>query len=128
LNWYVDSSAILSIIYQEPEGKNIPSKVWVGSITSRLSGVEVLRSVNKFDPLLVNYAKTVMEQISVCEIEEDILRRAESYGSEITVKASDAIHLATTEALSSLIKGIITLDKQMAKNADRLGLEVFSNS
>jgi predicted nucleic acid-binding protein len=44
------------------------------------------------------------------------------------VKASDAIHLATTEALSSLIKGIITLDKQMAKNADRLGLEVFSNS
>lgn len=128
MNWYVDSSAILSIIYQEPEGKNIPSKVWVGSITSRLSGVEVLRSVNKFDPLLVNYAKTVMEQISVCEIEEDILRRAESYGSEITVKASDAIHLATTEALSSLIKGIITLDKQMAKNADRLGLEVFSNS
>ena len=124
----MDSSAILSIIYQEPEGKNIPSKVWVGSITSRLSGVEVLRSVNKFDPLLVNYAKSVMEQISVCEIEEDILRRAESYGPEITVKASDAIHLATTEALSSLIKGIITLDKQMAKNADRLGLEVFSNS
>ena len=102
--------------------------MWVGSITSRLSGVEVLRSVNKFDPLLVNYAKSVMKQISVCEIEEDILRRAESYGPEITVKASDAIHLATTEALSSLIKGIITLDKQMAKNADRLGLEVFSNS
>jgi predicted nucleic acid-binding protein len=64
----------------------------------------------------------------VCEIEEDILRQAESYGPEITVQASDAIHLATAEALSSLIKGIITLDKQMAKNADRLGLKVLSNS
>ena len=125
MNWYVDSSAILSIIYREPEGKNIPSKVWVGSITSRLSGVEVLRSVNKFDPLLVNYAKTVMGQISMCEIEEDIFLRAESYGPEITVKASDAIHLATAEALSSLIKGVLTLDKQMATNAQKLKLALY---
>ena len=125
MNWYVDSSAILSIIYQEPEGKNIPSKVWVGSITSRISGVEVLRSVNKFDPLLVNYAKSVMKQISVCEIEEDILLRAESYGPEITVKASDAIHLATAEALSSLVKGVLTLDKQMATNAQKLKLPLY---
>ena len=64
----------------------------------------------------------------MCEIEEDIFLRAESYGPEITVKASDAIHLATAEALSSLIRGLITLDKQMAKNADRLGLKVLSNS
>ena len=84
-----------------------------------------MRSVNKFDPLLVNYAKTVMGQISMCEIEEDIFLRAESYRPEITVKASDAIHLATAEALSSLIKGVLTLDKQMATNAQKLKLTLY---
>ena len=62
------------------------------------------------------------------DMSEVILKRAESYPSDITVKAADAIHLATAETISSMIRGIITFDKQMAKNAERLGLKVFSNS
>jgi len=56
---------------------------------------------------------------------ESILSRAENYPSQITVKTADAIHLATAETLSPLIEGVITLDKQMAKNAKKLSLVVF---
>ena len=41
------------------------------------------------------------------------------------MKTADAIHLATAETLSLLIEGVITLDKQMAKNAKKLNLVVF---
>jgi predicted nucleic acid-binding protein len=59
---------------------------------------------------------------------ESVLFRAENYPTEITAKSADAIHLATAETLSTLIEGVITLDKQMAKNADRLGLKVLTDS
>jgi predicted nucleic acid-binding protein len=97
-------------------------------VTSRLSRVEVLRRISKSDTELIPRANVLLQQCASIDMSEVILKRAESYPSDITVKAADAIHLATAETFSSLIRGIITFDKQMAKNAERLGLKVFSDS
>jgi predicted nucleic acid-binding protein len=128
LSWYVDSSVILASVFEEPNSIELSSVLKDHPVTSRLSSVEVLRAVTKFNDLLLPRAQHLLTQFSFVDVSNTILNRAESYSSEITVKASDAIHLATAETISPLIDGVITLDKQMAKNADRLGLKVLSNS
>lgn len=116
---------ILASVFEEPNSIELSSVLEDHPVTSRLSSVEVLRAVTKFNDLLVPRAQHLLSQFSFVDISNTILNRAESYSSEITVKASDAIHLATAETISLLIEGVITLDKQMAKNAKQLELTVF---
>jgi uncharacterized protein with PIN domain len=125
LSWYVDSSAIVAVIFDEPEALALEEILESAPVTSRLSKVEILRRVNKFDETLLPRAQKVISQFQLVEMAELILTRAESYPPQITVKTADAIHLATAETLSPLIEGVITLDKQMAINARKLNLTVY---
>lgn len=125
MSWYVDSSAIVAVIFDEPEALALEEILESAPVTSRLSRVEVLRRVNKFDKTLLPRAQKVISQFQLVEMAESILIRAESYPPQITVKTADAIHLATAETLAPLIEGVITLDKQMAINARKLNLTVY---
>jgi predicted nucleic acid-binding protein len=51
---------------------------------------------------------------------------AENFSSEITLRTLDAIHVATVMSLEGSIQGLITYDKQMAANAQLLGIKVIS--
>ena len=128
MSWYIDSSALVALILNQPRA--IPlSKILEGNpVTSRLTRVEVLRSIRKVDTALIPRAELLLSQLLYSPMAESVLFRAENYPAEITAKSADAIHLATAETLSTLIEGVITLDKQMAKNADRLGLRVLTDS
>ena len=125
MSWYVDSSAIVAVIFDEPQALALEDLLESAPVTSRLSKVEILRRVNKFDETLLPRAQKVISQFQLVEMAELILTRAESYPPQITVKTADAIHLATAETLSPLIEGVITLDKQMAINARKLNLTVY---
>lgn len=125
MSWYVDSSVILSVIFNESEVAKLPTLFRNEFVTSDLSKIEVLRNVTKTDDTLLPQARKLLRQISFIEMSNLILERACEYTSEITVKTLDAIHLATAETLSPLIEGVITLDKQMAKNARKLHLTVY---
>ncbi len=125
MSWYVDSSAILSTLLQESGSLDLSKILDETPITSRLSRVEVLRTVNRTDIFLVPLAETLLAQFSIVNIDEAILTRAENYGPSIKSKSSDAIHLATAEAVSSISRGIITLDKKMFADAQKLKLTVY---
>jgi len=125
LSWYVDSSAIVAVIFDEPEALELENILESTPVTSRLSKVEVLRRVNKFDESLLPRAQKILSQFQLVEMTESILIRAENYPPQITAKTADAIHLATAETLSPLIEGVLTLDKQMAKNAQKLNLTIY---
>jgi len=125
LSWYVDSSAIVAVIFDEPEALELENILESTPVTSRLSKVEVLRRVNKFDESLLPRAQKILSQFQLVEMTESILIRAENYPPQITAKTADAIHLATAETLSPLIVGVLTLDKQMAKNAQKLNLTIY---
>ena len=125
MSWYVDSSAIVAVIFDEPEALELENILESTPVTSRLSKVEVLRRVNKFDESLLPRAQKILSQFQLVEMTESILIRAENYPPQITAKTADAIHLATAETLSPLIVGVLTLDKQMAKNAQKLNLTTY---
>ena len=125
MSWYVDSSVILSVIFNESEVAKFQTLFRNDLVTSELSKIEVLRTVTKTDDTLLPQARKLLRQLSFIEMSNLILERACEYTSEITVKTLDAIHLATAETLSPVIEGVITLDKQMAKNARKLHLTVY---
>lgn len=125
MSWYVDSSAILAIIFGEGTSKDFSHAIRKGAITSELSKVEVLRNVTKVDPGLIVAANRLLDQFDFIEISKTILKRASEYPHEIRSKTLDAIHLATAESFQPLIEGIITFDKQMAQDARHLKLHLF---
>lgn len=96
------------------------------SFTSRLSQVEVLRTIMKSKPELLTRATRLLLQLHILDITDRVLDDASSYPTEITLKSSDAIHMATAELLLDIDDVLVTFDKQMAYNAELLGIKVLT--
>jgi predicted nucleic acid-binding protein len=124
---YFDSSVLLSVIFDPGREKNFLKSARLEFFTSRLSQVEVLRTVMKVDPELVNRATEILRKVQFVEITDHIIDDASVYPTEITLKSSDAIHMATAELLLDVDDVLITFDKQMALNAERLGIKVLTS-
>ena len=123
--WYFDSSAILGALLQQKNSDLIKDLLSQDICTSRLSRVEVFRSISKLAPELRQVSEEFFARCAVIEMERTFLKRAEEYSQEITLKSADAIHVATVECLQSFISGMVTLDKQMILNVKRLGIRVY---
>jgi len=72
-------------------------------------------------------ALSILKNISLIDLDNEIFYLVESYGSEITLKTSDAIHVATAQILLGEDDWLVTLDKQMAANTKKLGLQVITS-
>jgi predicted nucleic acid-binding protein len=96
-------------------------------LTSRLTQVEVLRSVTRVDPSLLIDAAEILSRVKFVEMTQSIINTASTYPQEITLKSSDAIHMATAEHLLDVDDVLLTYDKQMVLNAQRLGVKVLTN-
>jgi len=126
LSYYLDSSAILKIIFKEDESAALVKCITEPGITSSISRVEVLRTVQRIDPSRVQLAQSELAKINIVEPIPSILTIAENFSHEVTLRSLDAIHVATLIFLSSATRGLITYDKLMAKNAEQLGLTVLA--
>ena len=124
---YFDSSLLLSVIFDPGIEKNFVKTARQEFFTSRLSQVEVLRTVMKVEPALINRATGVLRKVQFIEISDRVIDDASSYAHEITLKSSDAIHMATAELLLDVDDVLVTFDKQMALNAERLGIKVLTS-
>lgn len=124
---YLDSSVILDLIFNK--GSIVFSDAINKSekLTSRLTQVEVLRSVTRVDPSLLIDAAEILSRVKFVEMTQSIINTASTYPQEITLKSSDAIHMASAEHLLDIEDVLITYDKQMVLNAQRLGVKVLTN-
>ena len=86
----------------------------------------MIRTLAKFHPESLTSGRALLKNIGVIPVDEEILQRVENYPAAITLKTADAIHIATAEALLDQGDSIVTLDKQMATNAELLGLSVIT--
>ncbi len=124
---YFDSSVLLSVIFDPGTEKNFLKSARLEFFTSRLSQVEVLRTVMKVDPELAERAVGVLRKVQFIEITDQVIDDASRYPTDITLKSSEAIHMATAELLLDVDDVLVTFDKQMALNAERLGIKVFTS-
>jgi predicted nucleic acid-binding protein len=111
------------VIFNPGTEKNFIKGARQEFFTSRLSQVEVLRTVMKQDPKLISRALGILNKIQYVEITDQIIDGASSYPHEITLKSADAIHMATAELLLDVDDVLVTFDKQMANNAEKLGIK-----
>ncbi|MCX6440545.1 MAG: type II toxin-antitoxin system VapC family toxin [Actinobacteria bacterium] len=126
MSWYIDSSAILKLILDESERKFLVKFLKSPSVTSRVSRVEVKRTVNRLAPEHLELAFSELEKLDYFPISTSILNVAESFDQSITLRTLDAIQVATALYLGESIEGLISYDAQMLKNAKKLGLKVIS--
>jgi len=126
LSWYLDSSAILKTIFDEQERPDLLRFLNSQSTSSRLSKIEVRRTVARLVPTKTAEVNLELDKINFLPISNPILMAAENFSSEITLRTLDAIHIATVMSLEGSIEGLITYDRQMIANAKLLGIKVIS--
>jgi hypothetical protein len=126
LNWYLDSSAVLKLIFTEKETPALDKVMSNKVITSTLTRVEVKRAVNRINPEKLNVANDVLEQIQYVELDSQTLQLAEAFTFEITLRTLDAIHVASILRISDAVIGIISYDKQLITNSRNMGIMVLS--
>ena len=124
---YFDSSVLLSVIFDPGIEENFVKTARQEFFTSRLSQVEVLRTIMKVEPELMNRATGVLRKVQFIEITDQVIDDASAYPQDISLKSSDAIHMATAELLLDVDDVLVTFDKQMALNAERLGIKVLTS-
>jgi len=123
---YIDSSAILKLIFKEAESEAIVSISRARFITSEISRVEVTRAVLRYEPKGLKMAEQVLKNINFVKIDSQTLVQAERLPERINIRALDAIHIAVASKMGLRINSVLTYDKQMAKAAKELGFAVLS--
>jgi len=126
LNWYLDSSAILKLIFQEDESNALVRTITDQCVTSSISRIEVIRIVQRTNPGSLGFAREELSKLILVPISEAVIRIAESFAGLTTLRSLDAIHVASALLVQNSIGGLITYDMTMARNARELGLVVQS--
>ena len=89
--------------------------------------VEVVRAISRAAPAHVADAQHVVTQLPVVELTEIIRRRAAELEPP-TLRALDAIHLATALSAGDELHGVVTYDTRFAAAAHAHGLTVLAPS
>lgn len=126
MSWYLDSSAILKLVFDEQERVELLKVLTEKSITSRISRLEVARTVSRIAPDSLLLANSELQKLDFFPLSNGVLSTAEGFTAKTTLRTLDAIHVATVIFLGSAINGLISYDKQMVQNAKELGLKVLS--
>lgn len=126
MKYYLDSSFIVSLILKDLHARRLLDSLKGDLFTSKLGRSEVIRSLTKFNVDKINQAEEFFERVTLLDITDLVLKVVEGYPQEITLKTSDAIHVATAQLLLEEGDSLATLDNQMATNAERLGIPVLA--
>ena len=128
---YLDASAIVKLGTAEPE--SLALRAWLRDrsplLTSRISTVEVARAIGRNEAGSVAAgraaAREVFTSVALTELDAGIANRAAELGPA-TLRALDAIHLATVLALGGELAAFVTYDGRLADAARAAGLEVIA--
>ena len=128
---YLDATAIVKLATEEPE--SVALCAWLrersSMITSRISSVEVARAIARRTEGSVARGRSAVREaftsVSVLELDADIANLAADLGPP-TVRALDAIHLASALAIGDELTAFVTYDSRLADAARAAGLEVIA--
>jgi uncharacterized protein len=124
--WYIDSSAIIKLIKPEKESAALIKKLPSALIASRISRIEVTRTIIRYEPDLLDATYDVLADIQMVPVEDAIITIAENLPQFIDLRSMDSLHIASALAIQNVLKGIITYDKAMVIAANALGFKTLS--
>lgn len=126
---YLDSSALVKLVVEEPESQALreflpghPIRV-----SSALARVEVVRAVRDHGPEALRRARQVLTTLRLLRLDDQLLDEAAGL-DPVVLRSLDAIHLASARALGEDLDSVATYDTRMNEAARALGLPVSSPS
>ena len=126
---YLDASAIVKLATAEPE--SVALRGWLHGrspfVTSRISSVEVARAVGREGVGSAARGRAAGREafasVDVIELDAVIADLAAELGPP-TLRAMDAIHLASALVLEGEVEIVVTYDARLADAARAAGLQV----
>ena len=127
---YLDSSALIKLIFEEPETSGLADflAAWPTRTSSSLASLEVLRTAQLVDGLAVaRHARHMLAHVHLIR-PDDVLLAAATRLEPASLRALDAIHLATALSLGSELAGMVAYDRRLAAAARRAHVTVWAPS
>lgn len=129
--YYVDTSAVLKMLRAEEHSDAFvrfyddnSAATWV---SSALLYVELLRTVNRYAPLLVADARELLTAFSLVAVNDEVVETAACEPDRM-LRSLDAVHLATARLLGAELTAVLTYDDRLAAAATSAGLPVLTPS
>jgi uncharacterized protein len=126
---YVDSSAIVKLVVQEPESRALRQFLRRRRpiISSALARAEVTRAVLPLGATAITSAQRVLGSIELVRVSERVLTVAGTL-LPADLRTLDAIHLATAIVLGDSLARFICYDDRLSHTARSLGWTVQAPS
>jgi uncharacterized protein len=120
--WYLDSSAIVKLVAEEPETQALLRFLRRRSVlvSSALATTEVTRSVLALGDPFIRRAGEVLGRFELVRVSDEILADA-GLLEPASLRSLDAIHLATASLFEETLGGLVTYDRRMYEAAESLG-------
>ena len=125
---YLDSSAIIKLIFDEPETPALADFLveWPNRVCSTLGRLDVLRTSRRVgNPAVTRHAHDILTGVHLVRADEGILAAAAAL-EQPTLRTLDSIHLATALSLGPDLAGMVVYDRHLREAARAAGLKVWA--
>lgn len=123
--WYLDSSALVKTIIEEPESR--PLMRWLDTkdalVACELVRVEAVRAVRVSDPGAVSRARRAIATLTLIRLDEALYDAAADLHPP-SLRSLDAVHLAAALSVGGDLAGVVTYDTRMTEAAASLDVHV----
>lgn len=122
---YLDSSALLKLLFEEPESESLAAWIQERSaeplVSSELASVEVLRACRRINPAALTPARALLAGLDLIPLTGDVLDAASDGGPD-TLRSLDALHLASALAIGPGLAAFVAYDARLLEAAVSAGL------
>jgi uncharacterized protein len=123
---YLDSSALLKLLIEEPESAALER--WLAEntgtpvLSSELARVEVIRGCRRLNPEAVPAARAMLAQLDLMPLTGELIEQAADVG-EALLRTLDALHLASVLSIRADVTAFVVYDRRLAAAARAAGLK-----
>ena len=126
---YLDSSALLKLLYDEAESAALAdwltARTGTPLVSSVLAKVEVARACRRINPATLREAAALLAGLDLIPFSGTVIDQAADVG-ETMPRSLDAIHLASALSIQTELTAFIAYDHRLADAASTAGLELLA--
>jgi predicted nucleic acid-binding protein len=128
---YLDSSALLKLLFEESESAALAS--WIAeradtpTVSSELAKVEVIRATRRLDAAAVPAARALVSQLDLIPLNGGLIEEAADAGDPL-LRTLDAIHLASALSIRGELTAFVAYDSRLITAARDAGIDTISPS